>query len=416
VNFIALGLSHTTAPLAVRERLVFSSDKIRSALRSLPHGIEQAVIVSTCNRTEIYAATADAAAAEKSLEDFLCFQNGLAPEHFAPYCYCKHQADAMHHLFRVVCGIDSMVLGEDQIKSQVRRALAQSLAAGAARRPLSVLFRQALEVGRRVKRETLLSRHSVSVSHVAVLLARKLLGDLDRKGFLIISAGETGKLTGKIVRESGAGDIVVVNRTRGRAQRLANRIGGRALPFGRLPQALADTDVVISATGAPSLVLESHTVAEAVAARRGRPLLLIDLAVPRDIDLGVGEMPGVHLYNIDDLQAVSQKGLEARRKEVALAEAILEDEVRRAEDWWHGQRGVMTITSLRRRAEQVRRQEIEEALRKLPSLTQQQREGVEALSRAIVNKLLHFPTVRLKANDGEYISAVEELFKLKEEG
>ncbi|MDP6511210.1 MAG: glutamyl-tRNA reductase, partial [Dehalococcoidia bacterium] len=284
------------------------------------------------------------------------------------------------------------------------------------RRPLSVLFRQALEVGRRVKRETLLSRHSVSVSHVAVLLARKLLGDLGWKRFLIISAGETGKLTGKIVRESGTQDIVVVNRTRGRAQRLANKLGGRALPFGRLSQALADTDVVISATTAPGLVLESNTVAAAMAARRGCPLFLIDLAVPRDIDPGVGEMPGVHLYNIDDLQAVSQKGLESRRKEVVLAEAIVEDEVRRAVDWWRAQRGVMTIASLRRRAEQVRLQEMEEALRKLPSLTPRQREGVEALSRAIVNKLLHSPTVRLKENDGDYIAAVEELFKLKEEG
>jgi glutamyl-tRNA reductase len=416
VNLVALGLNHTTAPLEVRERLAFSPEKARSALRSLPPGIDQALILSTCNRTEVYAVAADSAPAEEALAGFLGHHHGLTPDHFIPYCYYLHDADAMRHLFRVVCGVDSMVLGEDQIQGQVRRALGQALAARAARRPLSILFRRALEVGKRVRRETLLSRHTVSVSHVAVMLAQELLGDLSQRRFLIVSAGETGKLSGKIIRESGARDIVVVNRTLGRARRVAERLGGRAVPFGRLPQALAGADVVISATGAPGFVLTAGMVAGAMSSRqRGLPLLLIDLAVPRDIDPGAGEVPGVHLYNIDGLQGISQTGLEERRKEAVRAEAIVDEEVHRAVAWWRSQRAVATIVSLRRRAEQVRQQELSEALRKLSSLTPQQRAGVEALSRAIVNKLLHPPTVRLRDGSSEHIAVVEELFRLKEE-
>ena len=415
MNLVALGLNHTTAPLEVREGLAFTPEKARSALRSLPPGIYQAVILSTCNRTEVYAVAADPAPAEEALKGFLGHHHGLSPGGFAAYCYCLHGAEAMRHLFRVVCGIDSMVLGEDQIQGQVRRALGQALAAGAARRPLSILFRHALEVGKRVRRETLLSRHTVSVSHVAVLLARELLGDLSHRRFLIISAGETGKLSGKIVQESGARDIVVVNRTPGRARRLAERLGGRAASFGQLSKALTAADVVISATGAPGFVVTAGMVAGAVSGRAGRPLFLIDLAVPRDIDPGAGEVPGVHLFNIDGLQGISQSGLEERRKEAVRAEAIVDEEVDRAVAWWHSQRAVTTIVSLRRRAEQVRQQELAEALRKLPSLTPQQRLGVEALSRAIVNKLLHPPTVRLRDGASEHIAAAEELFRLKEE-
>lgn len=411
---LSLGLNHTTAPVEIRERLAFSAEKARQALCSLPREASQGVILSTCNRSEVYAVAAAPEQGEEALKQFLSQQHNLPLSFFSDYLCLFQEQEAMRHLFRVVSGIDSMVLGEDQIQGQVRRALQIALAAGSAGRHLSRLFRHALEVGKRVRRETLISRHTVSVSHASVLLARQLFPQLKECHFLIISAGETGKLTGKIVRESGARRITVTNRTYRKAAELARRLGGEAVAFSCLPQALAEADIVISSTGAPGYVFTPPLV-EAALNHRRRPLALIDIAVPRDVDPQVKQIENVFLYNIDDLQAIAEEGMDERRKEADQVEAIVEEEVARAMKWWRAQEVVPTIVALRKRAESIREQELAEALNKLPHLADPDREKVEALSRAIVNKLLHYPIVRLKDGGSQNLRAARELFRLPQE-
>jgi len=409
---LAVGLSHKTAPLEVRERAALTPEAVKAALRSLPRHILGGVILSTCNRCEVYALGTDSSLSPQELEAFLSSQRGLGLGDFSPYTYVHTQEEAMRHLFRVTAGVDSMVLGEDQIQGQVRQALDLALGARSCPRPLSRLFRHALMVGKRARRETLISHYPVSVSHVAVLLARKLLGDLAPCNIIIISAGETGKLTGRIVKGCGAGQVIVTNRTYSRAQALARTLGGQAVPFSQLPQVMAASDIVISSTGAPGFILGPSQVAESMAGRPQRPLLLIDIAVPRDIDPGVKGIPGVSLYNIDDLQAISQVGLEERQREVKRVEAIVEEEIGRAKRWWRAQEAVPAIIALREKAEAIRQREIEKSLKAM-GLPPHGRERVDRLTRAILNKLLHPTITRLKRDPGLRQAAME-LFGLEE--
>jgi glutamyl-tRNA reductase len=409
---LAVGLNHKTAPLEVREKTALTPEAVKGALRCLPRNILGGVILSTCNRCEVYGLGADSSLSPQELEALLGSQSGLERGDFSPYLYVYTQEEAMRHLFRVTAGVDSMVLGEDQIQGQVRQALELALEARSCPRPLSRLFRHALMVGKRARRETLISQQPVSVSHVAVLLARKLLGNLAPCTIIIISAGETGKLTGKIVKGCGAGQVIVTNRTHSRAQALARTLGGQAVPFSELPLALAASDIVISSTGAPGFILSPSMVAEAMAGRPQRPLLLIDIAVPRDIDPGVKEIPGVSLYNIDDLQAISQVGLEERQREVKRVEAIVEEEIVRAKRWWGAQEAVPTIIALREKAEAIRQKEIEKTLKAL-GLPPHGRERMDKLTKAILNKLLHPTITRLKRDPG-LRQAAQELFGLEE--
>ena len=411
MHLLVLGVNHHSAPVEVREKLAFTPKEVKAALGSLPGGVDGAVILSTCNRCEVYALSQDSSLPRDELESFLLHHHHLGREDLTSYLYAYSQEEAMRHLFRVATGVDSMVLGEDQIQGQVRQALDLALVVHSAPRPLSRLFRHALMVVKRARRETGISRYPVSVSHAAVLLVRQLLGDLASRTVLIISAGETGKLTGKIVQESRAGQVLVTNRTFSRAQALAETLGGQALPWAELPRALAEVDIVISSTGAPGFVLKPPQVQEAMAARQGRPLLLIDIAVPRDIDPQVKEIAGVGLYDIDDLQAISRVSLKERQQEAQKVEALVAEEVERARRWWQAQDAVPTIVALKDRAEAIRQQEVGKTLKSL-GLPPHGRERMDALTRAIVNKLLHHPLVHLK-RDPRYQEVVRELFDLQ---
>jgi glutamyl-tRNA reductase len=414
---MALGLSYKTAPLALLERLVFPARALPEALGALRQHCSHGVILSTCNRVEVYALVGHHDSGRRALLRFLCDYHRCSPAEIEPYCYVLTQAQAVGHLFRVAAGLDSMMLGETQILGQVRAAYAVAQEHGAPGAVLARLFRQALEVGKRAHRETRICQSAVSLSAAAVELARTRLGDLRRHTALLVGAGETSRLAAHTLQAYGAGRVLVINRTYERARALAAAVGGEALPLDALGPALADADVVITSTGAGEYLVPAPTVRAAMAARPDRPLYCIDVAIPRDIDPAAAELPNVHVYNLADLQQVELPGAGGRASDVQAVQQIVEEEVARFFQWWDEREVVPTIAALRARAEAIRQAELAKALSRLGPLGERERETLDALTQAIVNKLLHAPTVRLKEragdNDGRrYVPAVRALFQL----
>ena len=408
-----VGLNHRTAPVEEREKVAFSAEDLPDALNRLHAELGNAVVISTCNRTELYATTAGGAHEADRLLDALAACKGAQLHPRLTY-FLSHD-EAVRHMFRVACGIDSMVLGESQILGQVRDAMSAATQAGSLNGVLSRLLHSALRVGKRARSQTNIGRYAVSVSSAAVALARQTVGTLEGKTVLVISAGSTGELAANSLAESGVERILVTNRTPQRAAALARKIGGETVPFSRLPRALAVSDIVISGTGAGEFVLRPETVASAAADRNGNDLLLLDVAVPRDIDPAVRELSGVRLFDIDDIEAVSRANLRGRRREVLRVEAHVEDEVEGFMNWWRSLDVVPVIAALRERAERIRDRELERTLRRLPGLDDEQRERIEAMTRAIVKKMLDRPIARLKdgADTGLYMEALEDLFEVR---
>jgi glutamyl-tRNA reductase len=408
-----VGLNHRTAPVEEREKVAFSAEDLPDALNRLHAELGNAVVISTCNRTELYATTAGGAHEADRLLDALAACKGAQLHPRLTY-FLSHD-EAVRHMFRVACGIDSMVLGESQILGQVRDAMSAATQAGSLNGVLSRLLHSALRVGKRARSQTNIGRYAVSVSSAAVALARQTVGTLEGKTVLVISAGSTGELAATSLAESGAERILVTNRTPQRAAALARKIGGEPVPFSRLPRALAVSDIVISGTGAGEFVLRPETVASAAADRNGNDLLLLDVAVPRDIDPAVRELSGVRLFDIDDIEAVSRANLRGRRREVLRVEAHVEDEVEGFMNWWRSLDVVPVIAALRERAEEIRDRELERTLRRLPGLDDEQRDRIEAMTRAIVKKMLDRPIARLKdgADTGLYMEALEDLFEVR---
>ena len=407
-----VGVNHRTASVEQRERLAFSPSELPAALGRLRAELGGGVLLSTCNRSELYATTPDEAGQGEALVGLILSLKGL-DESIAPgRFYVYRHTDAVRHLYRVAAGIDSMVVGEAQILGQVRQALAEADEAGSLNGILSRLFHSAIRVGKRARRETGIGRYALSVSAAAVDLARQTLGRLDPCTVLVISTGSTGKLAARSLAQSGATRILVTNRTYSRAKALAGQLGGRAIPFDGLVDALVQADVVISGTGAEGFVLGPAQVAAAMARRPDRALLLIDLAVPRDVDPAVRAVPGVRLFDIDGLQAVSQPRMDGLQGEVARVEAIIEEDLARLLQWWRSLDVVPVIAALRRRAEAIRRQELDKALRRMPDLAPADRQRLEAMSAAMVKKMLHDPITRLKSGEERRrtLEAVRELF------
>ncbi len=408
-----VGLNHRTAPVEEREKVAFAPQDLPAVLAGLREELGNAVVISTCNRTELYSTTDGGDLQLERLLGALAASKGA--ELHPRLAYFLRHDEAVRHLFRVASGIDSMVLGEGQILGQVRDAMSAATQARALNGVLSRLLHCALRVGKRARSQTNIGRYAVSVSSAAVALARQTAGRLDGKTVLVISAGSTGKLAAHSLAESGAARILVTNRTPQRAAALARSIGGQTVPFSQLPHVLAESDIVISGTGAGQFVLEPEIVAPAAASRNGAELLLFDIAVPRDIDPAVRELPGVRLFDIDDLEAVSRASLRGRRREVLRVEAHVEDEVEEFMTWWRSLDVVPVIAALRERAEGQRRRELERALRRLPGLNEGQRERIDAMTRAIVKKMLDRPIARLKdgADTGLYLEALEDLFEVR---
>ncbi len=410
----AIGISHKTAPLDERERLAFSANELPSALNFVREKLGAGVILTTCNRTELYLTPKENDGEAQPLLELLATAKGVSTCPDPSLFYVLRQEEAIRHLYRVTAGVDSMVLGEDQIVGQVRDALASANKARALNSVLSRLFHCALRVGKRARTETEIGRCGVSVSSTAVELAESVLGDLSQRTVLVISAGESGKLTVDHLLERGVSQILVTNRTYERARVLAARLGGQAVPFRQLPQALANTDIVISSTGAEGFVVGPDDVQHALSGRNGRPLLFVDIAVPRDIDPRVRTLPGVHLFDIDDLRGMGQPDGQDCEREVEKVEAIVKDETESFLAWGRSLDVVPVITSLRQRAEEIRQGELEKTLRRLRGLSEEDRGRLDAMTAAIVKKLLHEPITRVRAEpDGQqYSEPLIELFGL----
>ena len=414
---VVVGLNHETAPVAVREALAFPKERLPEALRRVREeaGLAEAVILSTCNRVEVYGRAAEVSL--DAVSAFLARFHGRAPEDIAPHLYRLEGEAAVRHAFRVAASLDSMVMGEPQILGQVKDAYVWAEKAGSLGSVLNALRNRSISAAKRARSETAIGRNAVSVSHVAVELARKIFGELRNHAVLLVGAGKMSELAARQMVRDGARATVLGGRTFEKAEQLAAALGGRSAPFEALRIELAQADIVISGTGAPGVVIHREDVAAAQAARRrGRPLFLIDIAVPRDVAEDAGKVPGVFLYDLDDVKKVAESNLRERKREAAGAERILDEEVRAFLEWRRSLDVVPLLVDLRRRADEIRKAEIEKARGRLGPLTPEQERAIDAATTAIVNKLLHGPTVQLKEMAGnsqpEHVGFIRKLFGL----
>ncbi len=417
MSVVVVGLSHRSVPLGLLERMAIGEPRIPKALGDLlgREFVSEAVLLSTCHRVEAYVVAERYHGAAQDVRNFLSELAYVAPEEFSDHLYTYTDETAAAHLFCVAAGLDSLVVGESQILGQVRDAWDRARVEGAAGPRLSALFRHAVEVGKRARTETAIGHGITSLAHAAVAMAGERLGPLEDRRVIVLGAGEMGE--GMVSALTKVDDMVVVNRTLDKAVALAGRVGGRALPFDELPQVLAEADLLLSSTGAPGVVVEEADLAAIRAHRPDRPLLVIDLGMPRNIDPAVGDLPGVTLLDLADLRAFVDAGLDKRRKEVGRVRGLVSDELTRYTADLTAREVVPTVTALRNQAEAVRRSELDRHRSRLAGLDDRQTEAIESLTRAIVAKLLHEPTVRLKdaagSPKGERLSgALRDLFDL----
>jgi len=413
VHLCVVGVNHSTMPVEFREKLALST-RHGDALLSLRHYVPQGVVLSTCNRTEVYVVDSDGHCARQGGINFLTHCTSMPEVELLPRIYAYQDAEAMEHLFRVASGLDSMILGEFEILGQVRQALEQAEKSGMVGLPLLNLFRQAVQVGRLVRDKTGISRNALSVSSVAVDLAGKIVGDLGGCRILVIGAGEAGRLVAKAAREKGACQIAVTSRSHGTASALAAKLGGEAVALMNLNEELKAADIVISCTGAPHTILDSSLIQEIMQARGEKPLVVIDIAVPRDVEAEVGQIDNVFLYNIDHLSDISDSNRQLREKETRRATAIIKAEVDRFGSWWQSLGVRDTIGALVRKAEDIRQSQLAMTLKKLRGLSQEERDSLEAMTKAMMQKVLHEPIEHLK-KDQSCAATVSELFRLDEE-
>jgi glutamyl-tRNA reductase len=418
-ELLALGVSHKTAPLDLRERLSLTEGSAAGALRELTavEGIHEAAAISTCNRTELYLVVSDPVEAESTALGVLTRQAELRPTELLGHLYSLRSGEAAAHLFRVTAGLDSMIVGEAEIQGQVKRAYELALVESATGPILNRLFRGALAAGGRAREETAIGERGVSIPSVAVELARRALGDLGERRALVIGAGETAELVARALVARGVATVFVANRHYDRAIGLAERFGGAAVRFEELPEQLEAADIVVSATNSPHHIVERDELEHVMASRGGRPLLVVDIAVPRDIEPECREIGGVSLHDIDDVQQIVERNAGGREAEARRAEPILAAELDRFERWLASLEVVPTIASLRGRADEVVRRVLAENEGRWESLGEADRERLAAMSRAIVSRLLHEPTLRMKRSAGSdsayvYVSALRELFGL----
>ncbi|HLG58967.1 MAG TPA: glutamyl-tRNA reductase [Vicinamibacterales bacterium] len=420
MHLFLLGVSHKTAPVDLRERLDFSSRDLGAAVEALATraSAAESVVLSTCNRSEIYVASSDPERAREDITGFISDYHALPTETFAPHLFSCGDEAAAKHLFRVAAGLDSLVVGEPQILGQVKDAFQAAAERRCTGPMLSKLFHWSFGVGKRVRSETALGEGAVSISFAAVALARKIFGRLDGRRVLLIGAGEISTLTAEHFRAQGVGEIVITSRTPGHAEALASAVTGRAVAWDDAMAVLGTVDIVVTATGSQRPILTRAHVEPPTGRRRTDPLFIIDLAVPRDVESSVGDIEQVFLYNIDDLQSVVQENLSRRAAEIAHAETIVAEELLKFATWQRSRSAVPTVVALRQRFDAIRRAELQRLDGKLAGLTPEARARVDEVTRLIVEKLLLEPTEQLKALPDEetqvaYTEAVNRLFRLR---
>ena len=423
MSLVVVGLNHRTVPVEMLERVAIAPSALPKALDALSRAehLAEAVLLSTCNRTEIYANATMFHPAMQDVSDFLADTASVDPRELSDHIYAYHDDAAVAHLFSVAAGLDSMIIGEGEILGQVREAWAVADREGASGPVLSRTFRHAIEVGKRARTETGIGRHAVSVSSAAVAVATEKLGSLDQRSVLVLGTGQMGQGMALALAGAGVREIVVANRTPAHAEELAERVGGRAISLDEIPHTLLTCDVLLASTGAQDLLLERSAFEEIMRERDGRAMLIVDVGVPRDIDPGAGEVFGVTLLDIDDLRAFGEDSLAQRRQEIGSVREIIADELERHRMERSAREVAPIVTALRTRADEIRELELERMRGRLETLEPAARELIDHITRGLVNKLLHEPTVRVKDAAGSargrlYADALVELFGLPEPG
>ena len=424
MSLVVVGLNHKTAPIELLEQLAISDEMLPKALTQLgnyEHVLEGAIL-STCNRIEVYAHVSKFHGGAQDVRNFLAEFCHMAPEDFVDRLYTYHDDGAVRHLFRVAAGIDSMVIGESEILGQVRRAFQAASAEGMVHRRLNYALRQALRVGKRSRSETAIGRNPVSISSAAVELARRAFPhqSLDGKSVVVVGAGKMGRLAMQALRQAGAADVTVVNRGEERAREAEAQFHVNRRPFEELCEAIAEADIVISSTTAIEPVIDAPLVDAALKMRENKPLFFVDIAVPRDVDRAVAELPGVLVRDIDDLRGVVEAGVGSRLTEVSKVEAIITEELGHFLEWERASEIGPTVAALVQRAEAVRVEELVRARNEFGALSESQQQALDQVTRKIVAKLLHSPLTKAKELAAQkqghaYLAALRELFELEDD-
>jgi glutamyl-tRNA reductase len=420
-ELLALGISHKTAPVALRERVAFTEQQateFAEQATATPE-VREAVVISTCNRTEVYLVVGDPVRAESDVLGLLARRASIRPTELADAIYSPRNCDAARQLYRVTAGLESMIVGEAEIQGQVKRAHEAAMHAGCTGPLSNRLFAAALTTGKRVRTETSIGSSRVSIPSVAVDLALSVLGGLEDRHVVVLGAGETSELTARALADQGAGTFFVANRHADRALSLAQRFGGTVVGLDGLPEQLLGADIVLSSTSSPHPIVGRDELEVVMRERQGRPLLLIDIAVPRDIEADCGELEGVSLYDIDDLQAVVARNLDTRASEVPRAEQIVEEEIHRFARWLGQLQTLPTVSALREHGNDLVEQVLAENSGRWESASPRDLARIEAVARAVMGRLLHEPTIRLRSLSEERghanLELVRELFGLRED-
>ena len=419
VNLILVGVNHKTTPVEIREKLAFTKGKIEESVDHLfnfPDIIEH-TILSTCNRVEIYARANCQDSAIKSIKQFICDFHGLSLVELEDYFYSYRNKEAVEHLFRVSSSLDSMILGEAQILGQVKEAYSLARDLRSTGLVLNQLFEKAFSIAKKVREETGIAERSVSISSAAVELAQKIFDDLENHTVMLVGTGEMAELAAKHLISYGVKTVYVTSRTYERAANLARTLNGSALDFEAFKNELHRADIVITSTSAPNFIIKKEIVEKAIHERKNKPIFFIDIAVPRDIEPDVNDLENVYLYDIDDLQVVVSANIKEREKEAKNAMNFISQEVTKFNNWVGALDAVPTIVEIRKKAENIRKQEIEKTLKKISHLSEDDKQLLRQMSSSMINKILHKPTIKLKqktqSEDGHvYLKAIRHLFHL----
>ncbi|MFH0933378.1 MAG: glutamyl-tRNA reductase [Nitrospirota bacterium] len=420
MKIFVVGLNHNTADVEVREKVAFNGSRLDEGLkrfRSLPE-VEEAVILSTCNRVELYANVKDSTKASESVKTFLSEFHNINRALLDKALYIYDDVNAIRHIFRVASSLDSMVVGEPQILGQLKEAFEFALDKKTTGILLNRLMKKAISVAKRVRRETRIAENAVSISFAAVELAKKIFTDLSEKVFMLLGAGEMAELAARHLMSNGVKEVIVANRSYGRACELAKEFNGKPVKLDDFLREMVHSDIVICSTGAPHYILLKDQMQRVMKERKQRPVFLIDISVPRNIDPKINDLDNVYLYNIDDLQGIVDANMFERKKEAEKAEKIIEEEIEPFLKWLSSLDSVPTIVALREKAEDIKREEIEKLLNRLPDLDERQRKAIECMASAIINKLIHPPTAALKEDPEDkdlMIAIIKKLYGIDEE-
>lgn len=419
MNIFVLGLNHKTADVDVREKLAFNGPKLEEGLlriKTLPE-VKEAVILSTCNRVEIYANVEDAAKASESIKNFISEFHGIKRDLLEKSLYAHENIRAVKHIFRVASSLDSMVVGEPQILGQIKDAFEFALAKKTTGVLLNKLMKKAISVAKRIRTETKIAENAVSISFAAVELAKKIFTDLSTKSFMLLGAGEMAELAARHLMSNGVKDVLVANRTFDRGCELAKEFNGRAVRFEDFIHEMVNTDIIICSTGASRYVLVKEQMQKVMKGRRHKPVFIIDISVPRNIDPEINNIANVYLYDVDDLRGVIDTNRLERQKEAEKAEAIIAEEIETFQKWQSSLDSIPAIIALREKADAIKKEELDRLLNKLPSLGEKEKKDIEYMATALINKLIHPPTVALKEDSEDkdvLIATLKRLYGLND--